>query len=88
MIKNFEDICDQVLQNLVLKEDHISNHRVQTMLKAFTYNYLDIDYKESAFSQKLINTISNLQDQCMIFKPGKEKAQAQIQRLKEVSQTG
>ena len=54
MIKNFEDICDQVLQDLVLTEGHKSNHRLQTTLKAFTYNYLDIDYKESAFSQKLI----------------------------------
>ena len=30
-------IWDQILQNLVLKEDHVSKHCLQNALKAFTY---------------------------------------------------
>ena len=66
-----EDIWDQILQNNVLKEDHISKRRLQTALRAFCYNYLDIDCKEFGFDQKRINTIRNLQDKYMILKPDK-----------------
>ena len=38
MVVIVEDIWDQILQNDVLKEDHISKHRLRTVLKAFTYN--------------------------------------------------
>ena len=38
MVVIVEDIWDHILQNDVLKEDHISKHRLQTALKAFTYN--------------------------------------------------
>ena len=71
MIVIAEDIWDQILQNDVLKQDNISKHRLQTALKAFTYNYLDIDYKEFGFDQKRINTIHKLQNKCMILKPDK-----------------
>ena len=71
MVVIVEDIWDQILRNDVLKEDHILKHRLQTALKAFTYNYLDIYYKELGFDQKRINTIRNLQDKCMILKPDK-----------------
>ena len=66
MIVIAEDIWDQILRNDVLKQGHILKHRLQTALKAFTYNYLDIDYKEFGFDQKRINTISKLQDKCVI----------------------
>ena len=71
MIVIAEDIWGQILQNYVFKEDHISKHRLQTALKAFSYNYLDIDYKEFRFDQKRINTICKLQDKCMILNPDK-----------------
>ena len=71
MIVITEDIWNQTLQNDVLKQDHISKHRLQTALKAFTYNCLDIHYQESGFDQKRINTIRKLQDKCMILKPDK-----------------
>ena len=51
MTANIEDIWEQILRKDGLKEDHISKHRPQTALKAFTYNYLDIDYKELGFDQ-------------------------------------
>ena len=60
MVAIVENIWDQILRNDVLKEDHISKHRLQTALKAFPYNYLDIDYKEFGFDQKRINTILDL----------------------------
>ena len=66
MVVIAEDIWDQILLNDVLKQDHISKQRLQTALKAFTYNYLDIDYKEFGFDLKRINTISKLQDKCVI----------------------
>ena len=50
MIVIAEDIWDQILRNNVLKQDHISKQPLQTALKAFTYNYLDIDCKESILS--------------------------------------
>ena len=53
---------DQILQNDVLKEDHIPKHHFQTTLKPFIYKYLDIDYKDTDFDQKRINAICNLQD--------------------------
>ena len=60
MVAIVENIWDQILRNDVLKEDHTSKHRLQTALKAFSYNYLDIDYKEFGFDQKRINTILDL----------------------------
>ena len=42
MIVIAEDIWDQTLRNDDLKEDHISKYRLQTALKVFTYNYLNI----------------------------------------------
>ena len=62
MIVIIDDIWEQILRKNVLMEDHISKHRLQTPLKAFTYNYLDIDYKELGFDQKIISTLRNLQD--------------------------
>ena len=73
MVAIAENISDQVSRNDVLKENHISKHRLQIALKAFTYNCLDIDYKEFDFVQTRNNTTRNLQDQCMILKPDKEQ---------------
>ena len=39
MVVIVEDISDQPLRSDVSKEDQISKHRLQTVLKAFTYNY-------------------------------------------------
>ena len=80
MILIVEDIQDQILRNDVLKENHISKHRLQTALKAFIYNQLDIDYKEFGVDEKRINTIRNLQNKCMILKPDKGQGVALIKK--------
>ena len=71
MVVIVEDIWDQILRDDVLKKDHISKRHLQTELKAFTYIYFDIDYREFGFDQNRINTVRNLQDKCMILKPDK-----------------
>ena len=66
-----EDIYDQILQHNILKDDHIFKHRAQTALKAFTYNYLDLDIKGFFNDKKKIKTLQNLREKCMILKPDK-----------------
>ena len=48
-----------------------TNSVITIFAKAFSYNYLDIDYKEFGFDQIRINTIRKLQDKCIILKPDK-----------------
>ena len=81
MIVIAEDICDQILRNDILRQDHISKHRLQTALKAFTYNYPDKDYQEFGFDQKRINTICKLQDKCIILKPDKGQGVVLIKKV-------
>ena len=81
MIVIAEDICDQILRNDILRQDHISKHRLQTALKAFTHNYLDKDYQEFGFDQKRINTICKLQDKCIILKPDKGQGVVLIKKV-------
>ena len=71
MIVIMEDIYDQILQHNILKDDHIFKHRAQTALKAFTYNYLDLDIKGFFNDKKKIKTLQNLREKCMILKPDK-----------------
>ena len=73
MIIIMEDIYDQILQHNILKDDHIFKHRAQTALKAFTYNYLDLDIKGFFNDKKKIKTLQNLREKCMILKPDKGK---------------
>ena len=51
------------------------------MLKPFTYNYVDIDYKGSGFNHTKINTIGNLQDKCTVLKPGKGQGVVSIKKV-------
>ena len=55
MIVIMEDIYDQILQHNILKDDHFFKHRAQTALKAFTYNYLDLDIK-GFFNLRLVKS--------------------------------
>ena len=71
MIVIMEDIYDQILQHNTLKDDHIFKHRAQTALKAFTYNYLDLNLK--GFFKDLRETLQNLREKCMILKSDKDK---------------
>ena len=41
MIAVMEDVWNQISRQDILKDNHISKSRVQTVLRAFTFNYLD-----------------------------------------------
>ena len=45
MVVIMKDVYDQILKQNIFKDDHIYKHRTQTVLKAFIYNYLDLDGK-------------------------------------------
>ena len=71
MIVIMEDVYDQILKQNILKDDHIYRHRAQTALKAFIYNYLDLDVKQLFNDRKKAKALQNLRDRGMILKPGK-----------------
>ena len=71
MIVIMGDIYDQILKQNTLKDDHIYRHRAQTVLKAFTYNYLDLIVKQLFNDRKKIKALKHLRDRCMILKPDK-----------------
>ena len=52
MIEIVGDIWKQILRNLLLKEDHILKHRLQNVLKSFTYKYLDLLTKIVVLTKK------------------------------------
>ena len=68
MIVITENVYDQILKQNILKEDHIYRHRAQTVLKACTYNYLDLDVKQLFNDKKKSKVLQNLRDRCMIIK--------------------
>ena len=57
-----------------------SNSVITIFANAFSYNYLDIDYKEFGFGQIRINTIRKLQDKCIILKPDKSQGVVLIKK--------
>ena len=52
MIAAMEDLWNQISRQDILKDNHISKSRVQTALRAFTYNYLDIETQDYQLDQK------------------------------------
>ena len=81
MIVIMEDVYDQILKQNILKDDHIYRHRAQTALKAFTYNYLDLDVKQLFNDRKKIKALQNLRDRCMILKPDKGQGIVLINKM-------
>ena len=49
------------------------SNRAQTALKAFTYNYLDLNIKGFFKDKKKIKALQNLREKCMILKSDKDK---------------
>ena len=73
MIEIMEDIYDEILKQNILKDDHIYRHRAQTALKAFTYNYFDLDVKQLFNYKKKIKALQNVRDSNMILKTNKRQ---------------
>ena len=73
MIVIMEDFYEQILQHNAIKDDHISQERLKTALKAFTFNYLDIDDKRHFHDSKLLSDLRKLKEKFVILKPDKRQ---------------
>ena len=71
MIVVIEDLWDQIERQNALKGKFFSKHRAQTVLKAFTYNYLDVDNKQIKMDKKRIQLLKEMHEKFMILKPDK-----------------
>ncbi|XP_066913068.1 uncharacterized protein [Clytia hemisphaerica] len=71
MIVIAEDIWYQINRKNALQDKYFSKHRVQTALKSFTYNYLDLDSHIFHSDQTRIKTVRELRKKCLILKPDK-----------------
>ena len=52
-----EHVYDQISKQNILKDDHVYRNRAQTALKAFTYNYLDLDVRQLFNDSKKIKAL-------------------------------
>ena len=71
MIVVIEYLWDQIERQNALKGKFFSKHRAQTALKAFTYNYLDVDNKQIKMDKKRIQLLKEMHEKFMILKPDK-----------------
>ena len=71
MIIIIEDIYEQILWHNAIKNSYISQERLQTTLKAFTFNYLDIDDKRYIHDSKSLKVLQELREKFVILKPDK-----------------
>ena len=71
MIAIVENVREQIQNQGVLKNNHISKVRAIAALKSFTYNYLDLDVKQLISGSKNIKTLRKIKDKCLIRKPDK-----------------
>ena len=68
MIVIMEDISEQILQHNAIKNSYISNERLKTTMKAFTFNYLDIDDKSYISDSKFLKFLQELCEKFVILK--------------------
>ena len=66
MVATMEHVCVEIDNNNILKENHTTKQRVQTALRAFTYNYLDLETKDYHLDRKRMNIIQNPREKVMI----------------------
>ena len=71
MIVMMEDIYEQILPHNAIKGSYISQERLKTALKAFTFNYLDIDDKRYIHNSKSLKVLRELREKSVILKPDK-----------------
>ena len=64
-------VWEQIDNNNILKENRMTKQRVQTALRAFTYNYLDLESKDYHLDRKQMNIVQNLTEKFMILEPNK-----------------
>ena len=66
MVATMEYVWVEIDNNNILKENHTTKERVQTVLRAFTYNYLDLETKDYHLDRKRMNIIQNPREKVMI----------------------
>ena len=49
-----QDVYDQILRHYETKNNYFSNERFKTTLKAFTFNYFDIDDKRYIHDKNML----------------------------------
>ena len=80
MIAIVENVWEQIKNQGILKNDHISKVRAKTALKSIAYNYLDLDVKQFISDSKSIKTLRKLKNKCLILKPDKGQGIVLINR--------
>ena len=71
MIVIMEDIYDQIMRHNIVKDSYISRERLKTTLKAFVFNYLDIDDRRYFHYNKHLNVLRELRNKFGILKQDK-----------------
>ena len=71
MIAIIGDIYDQIMRHNIVKDSYISTERLKITLKAFTFNYLDIDDRRYFHDKKSSNGLRELRNKPAILIPDK-----------------
>ena len=74
MIAIAENVWEQIQNQGVLKNDHVSKVRAIAALKSFTYNYVDLDVKQLISGRKNIKTLRKIIINVLFGNPIKVKA--------------
>ena len=70
MIVVLEDIWDQIKNAKIIKND-ISEQRIKTAIRAFPFNYIDVDEKQFGIDGKRLKVLKELAKKITILKPDK-----------------
>ena len=62
MVGTLKHVWEQIENNNILKENHMTKQRVQTVPRAFTYNYLNLESTNYHLDRKRMNIIQNLRE--------------------------
>ena len=71
MIVIMEDIYEQILRHNAIKDSYISQERLKTTLKGYTFNYVDVDDKRYIHDSKSLKVLRELREKFVILKPDK-----------------
>ena len=71
MVSVIEDVYDQICRHKGFTENRFAKSRIQTALKSFTYNFLDLDDRQFKTDQRKIKIMKDIRKRCMILKPDK-----------------
>ena len=85
MIVIAEDIWDQIQRLDVCKDNFMSKHRAKNALRAFTYNYLDLDDKQFISDSKRLKVLKSLKKDYVLLKPDKGQGIVVLKREDYVS---